>query len=332
MKLVSVIIPTYNRHDSLLRLLDSLTNQTLAIESFEVIVIDDGSTNDPLAIYEKQYPFELDYYRQENQGATIARNNGAYRSRGDILVFIDDDVTISPNALQALADECNNDVKKIALGSLVSRIESPDSIFSKLSISTSNGYPNQFSTESKYTKFVECNTQVLAIRRKYFFELGMLQDPTGGWPNWDDVDFGYRAHNAGFQFIRVSEAQGEHWDHSLASLENNCNRWYNASQSAVRLFQKYPGLKSNLPMFDDKSPINWHLDSPKLIIRKFARSAISKKPMLTGLKRIIRLFEKFFPKPGILRAGYRWISGCYMYKGYRAGLTKYGNVPGPGII
>jgi glycosyltransferase involved in cell wall biosynthesis len=328
--LISVIIPTFNRKVSLLRLLDSLAHQTMDPNNFEVIVVDDGSPSRPLDNVISTYSFALEYIRQENKGATIARNNGAQQSHGQILVFIDDDVSISPKTLKALAGACTKETRTIALGSLVSRSENVGSVFTQIAISADdvNSYCSQ--TNGRYTNFVECNTQVLAMKRSDFFDLGMLEDPTGGWPNWDDVDFGYRAHQAGYRFVRVAEAKGEHWDNSLTSLESSCKRWYRASKSAVRLFQKYPDLEKSLPMFEDKSPINWRNDSPQLILRKSTRWVASSTLGMAILKRITRTMERYLPEPIILIKAYRWIAGGYMFMGYRRGLMEYGSIPEPG--
>ncbi|MHA2403327.1 MAG: glycosyltransferase family 2 protein, partial [Candidatus Kariarchaeaceae archaeon] len=101
---VSVIIPTFNRQDSVLRLLDSLCNQTITPESFEVIVVEDGSTSNLQREILNNYSYKIEYIWQENQGATIARNIGATNSRGQILIFVDDDISLSQNSLELLAD------------------------------------------------------------------------------------------------------------------------------------------------------------------------------------------------------------------------------------
>src|SRR5688500_1576779 len=101
--MVSVIVPTYNRKDSVLRTLGSLSRQTLSTDFYEVIVVDDGSVDETAGIATQEFPFTLRYLSQENRGATKARNHGAVESRGDVLVFIDDDVTVSPQALEALS-------------------------------------------------------------------------------------------------------------------------------------------------------------------------------------------------------------------------------------
>jgi glycosyltransferase involved in cell wall biosynthesis len=327
---VSVVIPTYDRETSLLRLIDSISRQTMDPGQFEVIVVDDGSPTFRFADNIEDYPFNLKLLRQENQGATIARNFGAQNSQGQIVVFIDDDVTICPETLQALADTCMGGNKVIALGALESRSEETESKYSQLAVSLDGNHSKRNNLSKDETSYVECNTQVLAIKRSDFFELGMLQDPTGGWPNWDDVDLGYRAYKAGFRFMRINQAEGVHWDNSLASLERACQRWFNASKSAVLLFQKYPDLKLSLPMFDDKSPINWQSDAPNLIFRKVTRSLASTNLVMASLKGITKLLENNLPHPDSLRIGYRWISGGYMFKGYRQGLKEYGPVLDPG--
>lgn len=57
-------------------------------------------------------------------------------------------------------------------------------------------------------------TGLIAIKKSDFFGLGMFQDPTGGWPNWDDVDFGYRAVKVGFYYgavLQLSWSTGTTW-------------------------------------------------------------------------------------------------------------------------
>lgn len=329
---ISVIIPTYNRKDSLIKLLRSLSHQSMATDRYEVIVVDDGSPNYPPEDSDERYPYSLVYLKQENQGATIARNNGALKSQGQILVFIDDDVTISPRVLEALSEVCARDPKVIALGWLDTCNTKDESTFSKVAVSLDNKDLNRFKVADGNENFVECNTQLLAIRRHDFFELGMFQDPTGGWPNWDDVDLGYRAHQAGYQFIRVGDAKGKHWDNSLSDIGSTSQRWYRASKSVVQLFQKYPELQSLIRMYGDKTPVRWGNDPPGLIARKMLRALVSSKAIVELLEIVVGMIEKYFPNPKLLLPLYRWIFGAYMYQGYQEGLREYGIIPNPGNL
>lgn len=320
---ISVIIPTYNRRDSLLRTLDSLKQQTFPMDQFMVIVVDDGSTDDTQTILSQQFPFAVRCLHQKNQGATAARNYGATISQADILVFIDDDVTISPGTLDALAKTCCQSNKVLVMGTLSWRSSVISSVYTAIVLESSD-YP-QAAHGDTAMHFVDCNTQLLACKRSDFLNLGMLQDPTGGygWPNWDDVDFGYRAHLNGFHLLLSGRAIGEHWDNSILDRTIACKRWYRASRSAVWLFKRHKELQTLIPMLHDKTPLAWREDSPLLIGRKLARYLVSSQPIRGGIEKLATILEQHYPSPVVLRRLYYWLHGAYMFEGYREGLRAF---------
>jgi glycosyltransferase involved in cell wall biosynthesis len=98
--LISVIVTTYNRPDALRAVLDGLAAQV--DRGFEVIVADDGSSDDTRALVEtatRGYPVPLLHVWQEDRGfrAGAARNRAAERARGDYLVFLDGDCVPRPD-------------------------------------------------------------------------------------------------------------------------------------------------------------------------------------------------------------------------------------------
>jgi len=84
---VSVIIPTYNRRDLVQRALESVFAQNY--RNFEILVVDDGSTDDTRAVLEGRP--QVRYIFQENAGPGKARNVGIRRSQGDLIAFLDSD-------------------------------------------------------------------------------------------------------------------------------------------------------------------------------------------------------------------------------------------------
>jgi len=89
---MSVIICTYNRAALLDLTLKSLISQTLDNRNFEVIIVDDGSSDDTRLIvdsYVEKLPIK--YFYQKNSGLASARNHGIYASQGEIILFLDDD-------------------------------------------------------------------------------------------------------------------------------------------------------------------------------------------------------------------------------------------------
>lgn len=91
--LLSVIIPVYNVEKYLARCLDSILDQELALSQYEIILVNDGSEDNSLAIaqeYQSQYA-NISIINQENQGSSVARNAGRKTAKGHYLYFMDSD-------------------------------------------------------------------------------------------------------------------------------------------------------------------------------------------------------------------------------------------------
>ncbi len=100
---LSVIMPTYNRVATLEKTLLSLEEQTLSKDLFEVVVVDDGSTDGTkefLERYSNRGRLHLTYACKENEGQGIARNVGYQISDGHVLVFLQDDTITTPTLLE----------------------------------------------------------------------------------------------------------------------------------------------------------------------------------------------------------------------------------------
>jgi glycosyltransferase involved in cell wall biosynthesis len=330
--LVSVIIPTFNRSAVLERTLAALTEQILPVaaggelesrRTFEVVVVDDGSTDDTSGIAARPWPFTLRYFRQANRGATVARNWGSAQSYGTILVFLDDDILLSPGTLQTLAQGVLQNTRAVIMGTLVEPPELCElcqSHFARMIATHERGKP-RLTEPIVEVDGTRCKTGLLALRHSDFDELGRFQDPTGGWPNWDDVDFGVRANRHGYRLMRLSTAVGTHWDYSIVDLPTFCQRSRRASRAAVQLFKRYPGLDRALPMFYDMTPIRWGQDSARLVCRKLVRRVASTRPVMALLETSARCVERRWPRPRLLWPFYRWIHGGYVYIGFQEGLA-----------
>jgi GT2 family glycosyltransferase len=93
MSQISVVLPTYNRLSRLKEVLGALAQQQHPLNTFEVIVVSDGSTDGTHEyLASLQTPFPLTPVIQANQGPAVARNSGIARATGDLVIFLDDDV------------------------------------------------------------------------------------------------------------------------------------------------------------------------------------------------------------------------------------------------
>lgn len=108
---VSVIIPTYNRAETLSRAIDSALEQT--VEDLEVVVVDDGSTDETSSVLaEYDDPRVRPVVHATNQGANVARNTGIDHAQGDYVAFLDSDDTWLPSKLErqlAALEDCSSD-------------------------------------------------------------------------------------------------------------------------------------------------------------------------------------------------------------------------------
>lgn len=102
MSKVSVLVPSYNCAHYLPQALDSALGQTFT--DFEILVIDDGSTDNTRAVveeYRKRHPDKIRYIHQENQGLACARNAGLRNARGEYIALLDADDQWLPERLEA---------------------------------------------------------------------------------------------------------------------------------------------------------------------------------------------------------------------------------------
>jgi GT2 family glycosyltransferase len=323
--LLSVIIPTYNRKDSLLRTLDSLSRQTCSAERFEVIVVDDGGSDGACEIKQRAFPFQLVYLCQANQGSAAARNYGAQQSRGDVLVFIDDDITLDAGCLAAVAVKTKPDI--IVMG-LWQPYEPPNPSPFNNSVTRQVRATAAGIAGDEEVAFSECTSNNLAMWREDFIRVGMWQDVLGDGPTlWGDVEFGYRAWRQGCRFVRAADARLIHRDHHIANLAAACKRAYHVSNIVQPLFVLHPEIRPHLRMFHEKEPVDWRQDPPQLILGKLSRQAIWSRPAMWAMQRAVPFLERRAPESSLLASFYQWIISGYIFRGYRAGLRAAAQRP-----
>lgn len=103
---LSLIVPTFNRAKFLSRFLESLGAQTLPMDNFEVIVVDNGSTDDTKQVVENYLDKQcnLRYCFEEKPGLHAGRHRGMREASSQILIFADDDIIAAPTWLEAILD------------------------------------------------------------------------------------------------------------------------------------------------------------------------------------------------------------------------------------
>jgi GT2 family glycosyltransferase len=114
---VSVVIPTQDRLPLLRQCLEALNEQDYPAERMEVIVVADGCSDGTAAVLsDASFAFPLRVLVQEASGAAAARNRGAKEARGELLLFLDDDVIASPGLVTAHVAAHGQDGERVVVG------------------------------------------------------------------------------------------------------------------------------------------------------------------------------------------------------------------------
>jgi len=316
---ISIVIPSFNRKEALLRCLDSLCNQTIGINKFEVIVIDDGSDDPYYDIKEKNWPFTINVERQENKGEIFSRNLGVSISNGQMLFFLDDDIELSPNYLETMYKEFRRHPNDIIIGTLIPKYNNRSTLFQNV---CNDG---NFQTSAGEIDLTENLSGIMVVGRETFNKIGGFLPLTQDGRNaWGGMDFAYRASLIGIKTWRCPDAIAYHNDFALHDLDSMCSRMYNVSRLSILHFQRYPSLLARVPMYVDKVPIDFKNDKYKLIIKKTMRMLISSKTGLAIMKEITNFLKKIYPSKCVLSSLNRWIIGGYIFRGFRQGLKEFG--------
>jgi GT2 family glycosyltransferase len=327
---VSIIIPTYNRRDSLRAVLHSLAGQTYPPDRYEVIVVDDGSSDGTEELFAPpEWLITVRYFKQSNKGPAAARNLGVRHARGELVIFLDDDIVVEPYFLEEHLRYHTQYDRAIVLGFSKTAFPEHYSPFSRCLASSDRNLESlsRHVDECGFLSGAYCMAGNMSIKRAEFIRLGAFTEDLlasgTGWSGWEDVEFGWRAEKAGVRTVYNPKALGYHHDYSAVDFKASCRRWMVAASTAARLFARHPDLEEQIPMFRDKGYISLQTNPPRIIVRKVLRGIVSWQPILWLLEQVTHQLERRFPRPFLLRPLYRWIIGSYIFRGYRQGLREY---------
>jgi GT2 family glycosyltransferase len=204
----SVIVPTFNRAATLRRCLDALAAQTVPPGTMEIVVGDDGSTDDTAAIvaqWAAGADIALRYFRQENAGANAARNAAIRLAAGPILLIVNDDTIAVPTLLaDHLALHAAHPQDGVCvLGRMTIAPELPPSLFAALHHDASFRL-FEGRGELPWDAFFTCN---LSVKRDFLLRHGLF-DESLRWH--EDIELAERLLPHGLRLLYCPQALGLH--------------------------------------------------------------------------------------------------------------------------
>lgn len=205
--LCSVIVPVYNGAEVIERCLDALAAQTVAPERYEVIAVNDGSTDDTAAVVERWrslHPqMQLTLLSQANAGPAAARNRGAAAARAPLLLFTDADCAPTPTWIEAMtAPFADSDVVG-AKGAYVTEQTGLVPRFVQVE------YEDRYDRMSGQAQIDFIDTYSAAYRRSIFLENNGF-DPIFTTASVEDQEFSFRLAQKGYRLVFAPAARVSH--------------------------------------------------------------------------------------------------------------------------
>lgn len=312
---LSVIIPTHNRFDILMRTLDALGAQTLASSEFEVIVVTDGCTDGTLRLLERYKPsYQLTFVDQTpGRGPGAALNLAATRARAEVLMLLDDDMEASPQLLSKHLDAHCQQPGGVVLGYFPMQPHAPgDDAFTD---AARTWWTERFAARARpgyrYTCVDFCGN--VSLPTALFRGVGGFDEQFDWLAAGEDYELGYRLISRGARFQFVLEAASIH--HALVPLESSLRRAEQEGFGHSLIVRKHPELFSifnisRLKRFDNNVAIG------PLWCAVWKWPALARAPAAV-LKACVRSFASL-EMPLLVWKSYPLLRGYYYWKGVRS--------------
>lgn len=236
---LSVVIPAYNQAPLLRRTLETLLRQDLATSQYEVIVVDDGSTDETAEVVRERAAREprVRLLRQEtNRGRSAARNAGVQAAGGDIILFTDSDILVRPDFLARHLETHRQSRRPVLCRGPV--VDIPDGRLPE--------HPAFVPPSPAYL-----TTANASLPRGELLAAGLFDENFRAY-GWEDFDLGFRLQRRGLPRVYRREAIAYHI--LPASGEENfaeaLRKEEERARTALYLYQKHPGWQTRVLIQD----------------------------------------------------------------------------------
>ena len=321
--LASVVISTYNRAEALGATLSALGRQAIEPDRFEVIVVDDGSTDETAEVIDQTpTPYRLQRFRHaRNRGVSAGRNTGIRHARGRYLIFVSDDLLVSEDFISSHVDTLERFPGSWVVGGFRQLDEITDTPFGRYLDALERHFE-----EGRKAKRLGPNLWImdwptarnLSLPRADLDAIGMFDERFRTC--CEDQDLAERAMARSIRFIYNEAIESLHND-QVADLERYCNFQARGAADTVRLCAKHPARHGRAPVVRVNGRLS-RRDGVVLSLRKVAKSVLARPAPTLVMMRAIALAEcRHVPDRWLFRA-YRAAIGLAIFRGWREGLRQ----------
>jgi glycosyltransferase involved in cell wall biosynthesis len=245
---ISVVIPTYNNRDVLARTLASVLAQEFRPDRYEVIVLDDGSTDGTDEMMRTiAGPAPIVYRRQENRGRAAARNAGSRLAQGRTILYLDSDIIAQPDLLSR--HHARHAASPAPIGVQGRTLVHPRSKTTAY-MKTKELLPDLTVRRRTNLSPYHVITRNLSIRAEDLWAVGGFDESFPGY-GWEDIELGLRLQSRGVRFVYEPDALGYHDE--VETLERTREKLRQAGEGAVYFWTKH-GRRTGLGLFLEIHP------------------------------------------------------------------------------
>jgi glycosyltransferase involved in cell wall biosynthesis len=312
---ISVVIPTHNRTGSLHETIRTLCDQTLDVSEYEIIVVDDGST--PAIVLDcSESAQRRILIRLEGRERSAARNVGARAARGEVVVFVDDDISVATNFLEMHLCAQNEWPDAIAVGA----IRLPGVVMERPFGRFRQALELQGVPEKRGSGCARnfCTAANMSISRKRFVELGGFDELL---VTAEDQDLALRHSERGGLIAFVPEAVAVHRDEAL-DVRGYCRRTEWGSERIVVFCERHQEWPDNIERDRVNGPVRWRREPLGWSVRKILKGVIAVPAVVEVLFGAASILERSAPDSRVLQRVYRLLLGAHVFRGYRRGLAR----------
>lgn len=323
--LYSVIVPAFQAAGTIGACLEALAGQTIPRECYEIIVVDDGSTDDTAAIARQAGVCVI---TQPNEGPAAARNRGASAARGGLLLFTDADCAPVPGWVAALAAPFTDSRVAGAKGAYLSRQRGVVPRFTQLE------YEDRYDRMAGAETIDFVDTYSAAYRRDVFLANGGF-DPA--FLIDEDQEFSFRLAEKGYRLVFVPDARVYHRHNP--TLRAYVRRKFLIGHWKVLVAQRHPGRAVQDSHTPQSVKVQMGLAAVtlagllvSLLLGWLTRSAAPVALVVTGLAAAVFLLTEipFLEKvrrkdPGVVlpAIGLLWVRALALGSGFALGLVRF---------
>jgi len=235
---VSIIIPTFQRCDSVKRALTALSSQTFPHDSFEVIVSIDGSDDGTREMVEEfDAPFRLRGLWEPNSGRATACNRGVKAAEGNLLIILDDDMEPSRQLIEAHYSAHTDDSKHGVLGAAPILINESSTLAARYIAAEFNSRQDKISDPHYNFRIWDFYGANFSIRRDILIEAGAFNESFKVY-GYEDIELAQRLIKTGVKFAFSPDALCiQHYEDDFRNL---AKKTINGGKMAVLLVSLHP--------------------------------------------------------------------------------------------